>query len=153
MFFHILMVKNSNFIAENGNKFYEMWENCEWKKCFYIKMYFIIAAGTAPTQKPFFFKPEKTKTNRALPVIIKGIIGAKARGRSPVYIEIRLGIKHNRKADSNPKVDAEINKSQKPVEKIRVQFTNDKGEVQTGRMTKEKYEEAKKLGKKYELVK
>lgn len=74
-----------------------------------IKTYFIKAAGTAPDQNPFLFNFKKTKTIKAFPVIIKGIIGAKANGNNPVYIEIKLGIKHNKKADSNPSVATEIN--------------------------------------------
>ena len=73
-----------------------------------IKIYFTMAAGTAPNQNPLFFNFVKTKINNVLPVIIKGIMGAKANGKRPVYIEIRLGIKHSRKADSNPKVETEI---------------------------------------------
>ena len=68
-----------------------------------IKINFIKAAGIAPTQKFFFPNLENIKTINAFPVIINGIIGAKASGRRPVYIEIKLGIKHKRKADSNPK--------------------------------------------------
>lgn len=73
-----------------------------------IKTNFTRAAGTAPTQNPLAFNFEKTKINNALPVIINGIMGAKANGKSPVYIEIKLGIRQSRKADSNPKVAAEI---------------------------------------------
>lgn len=76
-----------------------------------IKTYFIIAAGIAPAQKFFLPNLEKVKTNKVFPIIMNGIIGAKANGKSPVYIEIRLGIKHKRKADSKPNVDAEINNS------------------------------------------
>jgi len=73
-----------------------------------IKIYFIIAAGIALSQKLFFESFENTKTIKAFPVIINGIIGAKAKGKRPVYIEIKLGIKHKRKADSKPIVATEI---------------------------------------------
>ena len=55
------------------------------------------------TKNPFFLIPKKLKLIIAFPVIIKGIIGAIANGKSPVYIEIKLGIKHNKKAVSKPK--------------------------------------------------
>ena len=42
------------------------------------------AAGSAPNQNPLFFKLTKTKINNALPVIINGIMGAIANGKSPV---------------------------------------------------------------------
>ena len=67
------------------------------------------AAVTAPSQKPFVFNFEKTRTNSAFPAIINGIIGARANGRRPVHREIKLGIKHKKKAVSNPKVAAEMN--------------------------------------------
>jgi len=65
-------------------------------------MYFIKAAGIAPNQNPLALNFEKVKTIKALPVIINGIIGAMAIGKSPVYKEIKLGIRHNIKAVSTP---------------------------------------------------
>lgn len=73
-----------------------------------IKINLVTAAGIAFTQKFFTGSFEKIKTSKAFPIIIKGIIGAKANGSSPVYIEIKLGIRHNRKADSMPIMLAEI---------------------------------------------
>ena len=67
-----------------------------------IKINLIIAARIAPVQKFFLPNLEKIRTNKAFPAIINGIIGAKAKGKRPVYMEIRLGIKHNKKADSTP---------------------------------------------------
>ena len=73
-----------------------------------IKINFIKADGIALSPKDFLFNLLKTKTIKAFPVIINGIIGTKANGRRPVYIEIKLGIRHKRKADSNPIVATEI---------------------------------------------
>ena len=66
------------------------------------------AAETAPNQNPLFFNFTKTKINNALPAIINKIIGASPNGKSPVYKEIKLGTKHNKKAASTPITLAEI---------------------------------------------
>jgi len=76
-----------------------------------IKANFITAADVAPSQKFLLPSFEKTKTSKAFPIIINGIIGANVRGKRPVYIEIKLGIRHNKNADSNPKIEAEIKSS------------------------------------------